>query len=122
MPGKAGAGFTTFISDLLFRHACQLAANPMSSSNHDDAEPALCNHSSERAFACADRQDAGTLVPANGNQGMLPLLVVVAVAGILIEIECAVGTAINAKFNRAPGSCAAYSISGPIGRMDPART
>ena len=72
----------------------------------DNGELALLEHTRIAALALADGQSASLIVPLESDSGVLSLLVVVVVALVLIERETA----------------PTYCISGPRGRMLPART
>src|SRR5579863_3896162 len=89
----------SFIRDFLVGLACNLLPNPMSCPNHHDPECVLFHHSGEVSFPSLDGQYTGTLVPANWNHRMLTLLIVVAVPCILIKIECAVRSTVDAELD-----------------------
>jgi hypothetical protein len=51
------------------------------------------------ALTVTDRQGLSGLRPAEWNDGMRTLFIVVAVSSILVEIERAIGSLVNSKLN-----------------------
>ena len=75
----------------------------MAGGDEDDAEGAAADHAGEAAGAGADGELAGLVVPGEGDDGVLPLLVGVGVAGVFVEVEVAVGAAVDAELDGGVG-------------------
>ena len=81
---------------------------------HDhDGETALLQHAREGAAARPNRQGARRIVPADRDAGAGALLVVEGQAVVLVKREIRIRAGVDVQ---------ADCISGPNGRMEPART
>src|ERR1700729_2630675 len=87
------------VADLRIRGAAYVPACAMSAGDQDDAKFAASGHSGIRAFASTNGERRGVIVPAERDYGMLALLVLVAVARVFIEVETAIGAAIDAELD-----------------------
>ena len=91
------------------------------SHKHNSKCPAL-QHSGERALAFANGECPVGFVPCDRDRGEHAFFVVVAVVLIFVEREGSVRSAINPKLDWVGRLLGGILESGPIGRIDPART
>lgn len=97
------SNFRAIVLDLVVWLGGDIRAHTVPGSNKYHIEFATFNFSREGTLPRADCKNRIVVVPPEGNYRMPALLVFIAVAGIFVQIEAAVGAPIDAQFNRAGG-------------------
>jgi hypothetical protein len=88
----------------------------------DDIDLNARGHFGVLALPIANRQSSVGLRPSQWDDSSRTFFVVIAVSRVLVQIERAVGSLVNPKLDGPPGFSLVYSISGPKGMIEPART